>query len=344
MGGGRVIVESFPELKRDLNQVENTIRHCVDSKVPLVREACEGLLDAGGKRLRPMLSLVSARYGRQDSHSKDIIKAAAAVEIIHMATLVHDDIIDESQLRRGRQTVQSRWGKDVAVFVGDFLLTRALVLLSGVQVISNQVVSMVARAMKYICEGEIQQFADRYSLDRGVASYLRRIRGKTAILFAVSCALGAACSRSDRKVISTLVRYGLNFGMAYQIHDDIMDFVCPAERMGKPRLHDVRTGVYTLPVIVAANDPHYGGRVSRLALNPNSTDDWADKLADAVVSSGAIRSCMDLMRRYADRASHYISNLPSSPYNRLLESLVETLRNSSASGLLRGLSEQVGND
>lgn len=227
MEGRPVITEGFPELNRELSQVEATIRKCLRSRVALVREACEDLLDAGGKRLRPVLALVAGHYGESDDVGCDVINVSAAVEIIHMATLVHDDIIDESRLRRGRETTQSRWGKDVAVFLGDYLLTQALLLLGSVQVSSNRMVLAIARGMKYICEGEIWQFADRYRLDLDVSSYLRRIRGKTALLFAVSCGLGAQCGHSDRRTVSSLVRYGLNFGMAYQIRDDILDFVRP---------------------------------------------------------------------------------------------------------------------
>lgn len=320
-----MIAEGFPELKRELNQVEATIRQCLKSRVALVREACEDLLDAGGKRLRPMLTLVAGHYGEGGRLGRDVIDVSAAVEIIHMATLVHDDIIDESRLRRGHETAQSRWGKDVAVFLGDYLLTQALLLLGNVRLPSGTMVMAVARGMKYICEGEIWQFADRYRLDLDVSSYLRRIRGKTALLFAVSCGLGAHCSGLDRQTTSSLVRYGLNFGMAYQIRDDILDFVSTREHMGKPEIHDIKTGVYTLPVILASRDKAVGRQVFRLAQNPDGSDAWVAKLADAVVASGAIGVCTAMLERYVNRAKRYLTDLPSNRYGQLLQSLLESL-------------------
>lgn len=320
-----MIAEGYPELQRELRRVEAKIRKCLKSRVAIIEEACEDLLDAGGKRVRPLLALVASSYGRDGRFPPAAGDVAAAVEIVHMATLVHDDIIDESRLRRGRETVQSRWGKDVAVFLGDYLLTQALLLLGSVKIPHSKLVPAVARGMKYICEGEVRQFADRYRIDLGVSSYLHRIRGKTAMLFALSCGLGADCSGCSRQVVSSLVRYGMNLGMAFQINDDIMDFACTEERMGKPQANDVRTGVYTLPVILGSHDARFGKRIAHLARNPEGTDDWALELADAVRNSGALDTCSQLLQRYIAKAGHHLEKLPRGRYDRLLASLPEVL-------------------
>jgi len=320
-----VIVEGYPELQQELRQVEAKIRECLASRVSIIREACDDLLGAGGKRVRPLLALVASSYGKDDRSAAVVRDVAAAVEIIHMATLVHDDIIDESRLRRGRETAQSRWGKDIAVFLGDYLFTQALLLLGGATASHAGLIPAVARGLRYICEGEVRQFADRYRLDLGVSSYLHKIRGKTAMLFALSCGLGAGCAGCNRQIITALVRYGMNLGMAFQINDDIMDFTFAEERMGKPRTNDIRTGVYTLPVILGSHDSRLGKRITHLAQNPDGTEDWALKLADAVRNSGALEACSQLLQRYIAKARHHMEQLPRGRYDRLLASLPEAL-------------------
>jgi heptaprenyl diphosphate synthase len=325
IGGVLVIVEGYPELRRELRVVEAKIRECLESRVSIIREACDDLLDAGGKRVRPLLALVASSYGKDDRSLSVIRDVAAAVEIIHTATLVHDDIIDESRLRRGRETAQSRWGKDIAVFLGDYLFTQALLLLGSATASHSGLVPAVARGLRYICEGEVRQFADRYRLDLGVSSYLHKIRGKTAMLFALSCGLGAGCSGCSRRVTTALIRYGMNLGMAFQINDDIMDFACGEERMGKPRTNDIRTGVYTLPVILGSQDSRFGKRITHLAQNPEGTDEWTQRLADAVRKSGALEACSQLLQRYIDKARHHMEKLPRGRYSPLLASLPEAI-------------------
>ena len=207
------------------------------------------MASSGGKRLRPAFVLLGGAFGNKaQTHLAEI---AAGVELLHMATLVHDDIIDDSPTRRGEPTVQARFGKDVAVFTGDFLLTRAMLLMSAGK--ADERLRDLARAMLHICEGEVGQYADRFRT-ASLLRYLKRIHGKTAALFSLSLAMGAHQTGADEDVCRRLAKYGMFFGMAFQIYDDMLDYMATSKQVGKPVGHDVLSGVYTLPLLMALKD------------------------------------------------------------------------------------------
>ena len=308
-------------LKQRLDEVQQIILRNVHSREAMLAEAATSLANAGGKRLRPALVLLAADLGPEPS--KNIINVAAAVEILHMATLVHDDIIDEARYRRGRITAHERFGKDVAVYTGDYLFTRCLLLLADCKGVEHM--TQVAKAMKVICESEVYQHADRYNVDTSVRQYLRKIKGKTAALFALSAALGAKEAGAPTTTIQSIGRFGSHLGMAFQIRDDILDFTATDAELGKPTSSDMRKGNFTLPVVYALESPGHK-RLRHLLRKPHLTaDDWEQATA-MVIEGGGIHRAGQLLERYCQKARRELERLQPSLAVDTLDWLVEQLR------------------
>ncbi len=312
-------------LQRQLQDVERVILENVQSREAMLTEAAATLATAGGKRLRPAVVLLSAEFGPKPS--KHITNVAAAVEILHMATLVHDDIVDEARYRRGKITTHERFGKDVAVYTGDYLFTRCLLLMADCRDVQHM--TQVAKAMKVICESEVYQHAECYNVDTTVRQYLRKIKGKTAALFAMSAALGASESEAPKDIVQRLGRFGSHLGMAFQIRDDILDFTASALELGNPTSADMRKGNFTLPVIYALQSPGHK-KLRRILAQPQvSSDDW--EMATALVmESDGIGKSRQMLERYCNKALKELDLLHPSPARDTLDLLVDKLSLSSA--------------
>ncbi|MBM7582532.1 heptaprenyl diphosphate synthase [Caldicoprobacter guelmensis] len=304
----------------DLTKVDEHIKNVLSSKQKILESALKELLEAGGKRLRPALVLLSGKFGKYDE--KRLIPLAAAVEILHMATLVHDDIIDESKIRRGRPTIQSRWGKDVAVFTGDFLFAKTFLLLAHSTTVENM--QGLSKVVKAVCEGEIAQYQSRYDKHVTIRQYLKRIGRKTALLFALSCYIGAKESECSSKVVRCLREFGFNFGMAFQITDDLLDFTGNPVKMGKPVGSDFIQGVYTLPLIYAINSS-YRDEVIGILDKEDCVPEDVERVIELVHASGGIEYSKNLARDYLKRARTFIDGLVSIPAKAALQNLVEGL-------------------
>jgi heptaprenyl diphosphate synthase len=239
-------------LQGEMQQVEIQLKKALKTRNKTVQDAMITLQQSGGKRLRPVLTILGGTFG--DYVTKDIVPLAASLEIIHMATLIHDDIIDDTKTRRGSETLHSILGRDVAVYTGDFLFTRAFLLISDIAEV--KLMKDISKAMAYICEGEIDQNEQRYSKGTSVKQYLKRISGKTAALFAISLAAGGYKAGCSKKMMNKLGVIGKDIGMAFQIIDDILDFTGSESSIGKPAFNDVIQGVYTLPIIFAMNSKY----------------------------------------------------------------------------------------
>lgn len=307
-------------LQRQLEDVEKVILKNIHSREAMLTEAATALATAGGKRLRPALVLLGADFGPKPS--QNLANVAAAVEILHMATLVHDDIIDEARYRRGKITTHERFGKDVAVYTGDYLFTRCLLLLADCRGVEHM--TQVAKAMKVICESEVYQHTQRYNVNTSVRQYLRKIKGKTAALFAMSAALGATESEAAQDIVQKLSRFGSHLGMAFQIRDDILDFTASAAELGKPTSTDMRKGNFTLPVIYALQSS--GRRKLRhILIQPHiSPDDWEQATA-LVMESDGISKSGQMLERYCQKARKELNLLQPSLAVDTLSWLVDNL-------------------
>lgn len=236
----------YSPIKKELGRIETELRsQLLSSKDKFILEVNGYLLDSAGKRLRPSLVLLSAKMNNH--WDKKAIPVAAALELIHTASLVHDDVLDEADLRRKRATVNTRWGNESAVLTGDYLYFKAFSILSQLEV--QKISSIVSFAAEKMCEGEIIQTCKTYKLNLSQEDYLEIIEKKTASLMAASCEVGAVLCQSDPPTRKALASYGLNFGMAFQIIDDCLDLVFPADKMGKSTYKDFTQGKMTLPLI-----------------------------------------------------------------------------------------------
>jgi heptaprenyl diphosphate synthase len=234
------------DLRRRLSEVEEALIKVVHSDVPLVSEAGGYLLAAGGKRFRPLLVLLGGRFG--DPGDSRLVPGAVAIELTHLATLYHDDVIDEADDRRGIPSANARWDNTVAILTGDFLFARASQIASD---LGTDVTRLMARTIAEVCEGQIREAQIMGRIETEEAGYLDVIRRKTASLIGTSCRLGGLVSDADPDVVERLERFGRALGMAFQLSDDIMDLTADRAVLGKEPGADLREGVYTLPVIHA---------------------------------------------------------------------------------------------
>ena len=292
-------------LRNELEYVEDTIKKSLRTRNKTVKEALVGFVESGGKRLRPAFTILGGTFGEYDREA--VIPVAAALEIIHMATLIHDDIIDDATLRRGKETVHSILGKDVAVYSGDFLLARAFMLVADH--VGLDMMKQVAKAAAYICESEIAQNEQRFDADVSVKQYLKRIGGKTAALFAIALYMGAYKAGCPKKLVNKLGVLGNNIGMAFQIVDDILDLTGNEVKVGKPLLNDAAQGVYTLPIIYALRSEY---RKQVLEALSRIHKDNGLSLYAVLDASKAIERSKNLAEKYISKAMKSARELPDS--------------------------------
>lgn len=255
---GDYLVSKFPNnifgiIQDDLVAVEQELYTIIQSPVELVNDISTHLVQAGGKRLRPALYLLCARGG--NPRQEELLPMAVAIELIHMATLVHDDVIDNATTRRGRQTANARWDNHSSVLTGDYLFAKAFSAIAlGAE---KKMLKILTDVICSMCEGEIVQLRESFNPDQDEADYRLRVSQKTADFIAASCELGAMSGGLDEGDTAQVREYGYAIGMAFQITDDILDITASAEQLGKPVGNDLRQGIVTLPVIYALkNSPH----------------------------------------------------------------------------------------
>lgn len=310
------LTEIYLHLKSDLAYVENRLIEEVRSKQKDLEKAASHLLKAGGKRIRPVFVLLSGQFGQYDRDK--LARVAVALELIHMATLVHDDVIDDASTRRGIPTVRSEYGNRMAMYTGDFIFARALMLLSELpnpvihQNLSNSIVRM--------CEGEIDQIRDFHRLDQNLRNYFRRIKRKTAILIEISCQLGALAADAKTEYVNALGRFGHFLGMAFQIVDDILDFTSSEVKLGKPVGADLMHGNITLPVLYALHESEYGSALRSL-IRPDMTRAEADKAIRMIKQSGGIEYAKQMADSYLQKCLKELTKLPKSQARDSLEAI-----------------------
>ncbi|MDQ4096202.1 MAG: polyprenyl synthetase family protein [Actinomycetota bacterium] len=277
---------------------------------PLVDEAAMHLIKAGGKRLRPALVMMASRAGERGRRETDL--AAAAIELVHIATLYHDDVIDETEVRRGVPTVHSKWGIEVAVLAGDYLFACGCALGADA---GGEVPGILARAIAGVCEGQIVETAALGEPARPVEDYVDTIRQKTAELFRAACELGAATSGADEAARAALESYGENLGLAFQIVDDVLDVIGDPRVTGKKVGSDLREGVLTMPFLLAARRDE----AVRAALAAGERD--LDKVLPALHETGAIRDTIQAAEGYAAAARAALTDLPAGAWRDALETV-----------------------
>jgi octaprenyl-diphosphate synthase len=313
------IDEVYALIEADKASVDNVIRQRLRSDVVLVNQLGHYIVNSGGKRLRPILLLLASRaFGYTGYHH---IPLAAVVEFIHTATLLHDDVVDASELRRGRNTANAVWGNEASVLVGDFLYSRAFQMM--VEVGSMRVMEILANATNVIAEGEVMQLMNCHEPNTTEETYLEVIRCKTAKLFEAAAQLGAVLGGRPEEEIEAMGRYGMHLGTAFQLVDDALDYSASADVIGKNIGDDLAEGKPTLPLIyVMRNGSPSEVEIVRDAIERGGRDRIQDVI-DTIKSTGAIRYTADMARNEAEKAISFLNVLPDSKYKTALQTVAE---------------------
>ncbi|MFJ7951349.1 heptaprenyl diphosphate synthase component II [Lysinibacillus sp. NPDC096418] len=306
----------YSDLRSDLDVIEKELETAVDSSSHLINDASLHLLQAGGKRIRPIFVLLGAKFG--DYQIDKIKDVAVPVELIHMASLVHDDVIDDSDMRRGRPTVKSQWNNRVAMYTGDFIFARALEYITKLE--DPLVHQILARTMVEICNGEVIQIEDKYRLNQSLKDYFRRIKRKTALLISSSCELGAVAAGVDKKTVNHLKRFGYFVGMSFQIIDDILDIVATDKELGKPAGSDLLQGNITLPILLLKDDPQMQPYLTKV-LAGKLTEPERQEMLKYVRKSDAIKQANIMSDKYLKKALKEIDALPKHPVKKKLRDI-----------------------
>ncbi|AQX28297.1 MULTISPECIES: polyprenyl synthetase family protein [unclassified Bartonella] len=307
--------------KEDMEHINQLIISMAKSNVEMIPEISNHLISSGGKRIRPMITLAAAHmFGYQgDKH----IKLATAVEFMHTATLLHDDVVDESELRRGKSTARMIWGNQASVLVGDFLLGQAFKMM--VDVGSLEALSVLANAAAIIAEGEVMQLSAAKNIETNVSDYLKIINAKTAALFSAAAEVGPIIAGYGHEERSALHQYGLSLGLAFQLIDDVLDYSSSAQYLGKNIGDDFREGKITMPVILSytrGNDTEK--TFWKQALENNHNNDEALKYAKQLIEKyDGLTDTIEQARIYGKLAIDALSSIKENPAKNALIDIID---------------------
>lgn len=304
-------------LNSDIDIVEEALEEAVYADSALLREASLHLLQAGGKRIRPLFVLLAARFGTYDINIMK--KVAVSLELIHAASLIHDDVIDDAEIRRGKQTVKAKWDNRIAMYTGDYIFARSLELMTEID--KPEAHKILAYTMVELVIGEVEQMKDKYRFDQNVKDYLRRIKRKTALLISTSCQLGAIAADVESSVHIKLAQFGYYVGMSYQIIDDILDFTGTEKELGKPSGGDLLQGNITLPVLFAMENEEI--RKEIVKVHENSSREEMDKIIRLIIQSGSIERSREISNRYLEKALLIVEQLPQNEAKATLRNIAK---------------------
>jgi heptaprenyl diphosphate synthase len=287
----------LPRLQEGMRRLEPLLTASVVTGDSFLDEVTTHLIAAGGKRLRPLLALAVATGGSHDA-SEDELMGGVAVELVHLASLYHDDVIDEATIRRNVESVNSRFGNLVAIVAGDYLLARSAAIAAGLGV---DIAQLLADTLGRLCQGQVTEVRSAFQTDRSREDYFASISGKTAALTATSCRIGALTGRLPTAEVDACTAFGHCFGMVFQIRDDILDITATDGQLQKPAGQDLAEGIYTLPALVALADPDAGPALRALLGVPLAQPE-RDKARDIVMESAGIAESVQAARRYVGEA------------------------------------------
>ena len=303
----------------DFEQLNAMVIKNLDSRVPLVKEIADYLVDSGGKRLRPLLTLLTAKLF--DYQGDDHIKLATVIEFLHTAMLLHDDVVDESDLRRGKKTANVKWGNAPSVLVGDFLHSRAFELM--VEVGNMEVLAVLSRATNIISEGEVQQLCHIKNPETTENQYMEIITRKTATLFQAAAQSGAIIAGANKGEVNAIGGYALHLGIAFQLMDDNLDYSGHSDALGKNIGDDYAEGKVTLPIIAAIRNGNLEqASLIKQAILKGGVEDL-DIVLKLVREAGGLDYTEKIAAREKCKALNCISEMPESPFKDALEDLAE---------------------
>ncbi|MCU6795824.1 MULTISPECIES: polyprenyl synthetase family protein [Paenibacillus] len=302
------LIELYAKMKKDITYIEKELERSIDSEHALLREASLHLLKAGGKRIRPVFVLLGAKFGHYDL--EQIKHIAVPLELIHMASLVHDDVIDDASTRRGQKTVRSKWDNRIAMHTGDYIFAKALTVVTKLP--NATIHQIMSKAIVEMSIGEMEQIRFFFNTEQTLRDYLLRIKRKTALLIAISCQLGAITAGAEDDLSMRLYRFGYNVGMAFQIRDDLLDLCGSEKEIGKPPGSDIRQGNITVPIIFALQQPELRDVLLEQMQQIKEADGQTDisTFIKLIRSSEGIRRSEQLASSYIDKAIAALQGLP----------------------------------
>ena len=318
----------LPTLEDDLSRLEQILIDSVIAENDYLTEIASHLITAGGKRVRPGFTIAASgvETAIAENVSRSVLLGGVAVELVHLGSLYHDDVMDEAELRRTVPSVNALWGNLTAILAGDFLLARASEIAAS---LGTEVAGLLANTIGELCEGQILELQSTFKIDRSLDSYERSISGKTASLLATACKIGGLTAGLSRKNIDAISAFGHSYGMAFQIIDDILDLTATDEELGKPSGNDLIEGVYTLPVI-AALSTKYGDELEALLGNEISLDE-RDRARELIRKSGGVADALTRARHWTSQAVSSLDCLPDSEATTAFNAATEHLINRASS-------------
>ena len=320
----------FATMHSDLHLVEDRLLAAARVDFPAITELVLGLVNAGGKRLRPLVLLLAGRG--YDSDLETLVTAGAGVELLHTASLVHDDTVDRAPLRRGRPTLNSILSSGAVILLGDFLFAQSAMLAAATN--SPRVVKVFASTLADICDGQLREMFMAHRLDQSQEEYERRIYGKTASLFAGAAEMGAVIGEAPEGDVQSLRRYGADLGMAFQIVDDVLDLREGTQNLGKPAGHDLTQGTVTLPTLIYASglseSSEAMSRLRGVVSGKQSGDADVQQVVEDIRESGAIDAAMARAEDFAEKAKSQASTAPDAETQDMLIEIADLVCNRSA--------------
>lgn len=308
-------------INKEVKEIEKQLNSYINSDQNTINEACQYLLTSGGKRIRPLFTLIASQFG--EHYSRDVITVATTLELIHMASLVHDDVIDKSDKRRGKPTIAKKWDVQTAVITGNYLLSQSLNAVSQIE--HPKLHEQLANGIIEVCRGELFQFEDQFVSNQSITNYLRRIKRKTALLISLSTELGAYASRADDVTVRKLTKIGYYIGMSYQIVDDILDFTSTEKKLGKPVGSDLRNGHLTLPVLLRMkNSKDFKASINEL--QPDSPSEVFDGLVQEIIKSPELQKSKEVSNHYLQKAENLIDTLNNESGKKMLLEIIVKIR------------------
>ncbi len=314
----------LPRVEGDLARLETLLAESVVIGDEYLDAVTTHLIYAGGKRLRPLLAVSSATGGRRDATRDDLL-GGVALELMHLASLYHDDVMDEAEIRRNVDSVNARYGNLIAIVAGDYLMARSAAIAAD---LGTEIAGLLARTLAWLTRGQVSEVRTAYSVTRTEADYYEAIEGKTASLMASSCRVGALTAGRGADEVEALTEFGRSFGMIYQLRDDVLDLVDVEGQLGKPAGQDLAEGIYTLPTLFAFNDAQIGSELRDLLGGPLEDDD-RERARKMVVATDGVAETLRVARTHVDRAHEVVRHLPDEElrvgFSSLVSSLLEDL-------------------
>lgn len=300
--------------EKDLIEIKKIIKFNLKNRDRCTESLLDSLASTDGKLIRAIFVLIGGSFSRIEKSK--LLNISAGIELLHLATLVHDDVIDDSDLRRGKKTINNLYGTKSALFTGDYLFAQSYILFS--ESASRDSISNISKTIKFICQSEINQFLSKYSLNSSILDYFRRINGKCASLFSLSLSLGAYDGHANDKVLKNLKEIGHCVGMAFQLIDDILDINSADSTLGKPSGNDLVEGIYTFPILFELKNN-----------NKNLIEALNNKefttISEILKSSKGLKKAEEIAAKYTNKALKLVSELPDIEEKLILDALIKKL-------------------